>query len=57
MFKKLALLSAAAIALAVGAQAADAKTLKFTHFQPGREDQPKHGPVPNSEAVFDFEYQ
>jgi len=49
MFKKLALLSAAVVALAAGVQAADAKTLKYTHFQPGRPDQPKHA------AALEFE--
>jgi len=42
MLKKLLVLTTAMVTLAAGQAAADAKILKYTHFQPGREDQPKH---------------
>ncbi|MCX7139899.1 MAG: TRAP transporter substrate-binding protein DctP [Proteobacteria bacterium] len=37
-----AVLAAAMLTLGAGAVAADAKVLKYTHFQPGKPDQPKH---------------
>jgi len=42
MLKKIALLTTALVALGTGMAAAQTKVLKYTHYQPGREDQPKH---------------
>ena len=42
MLKKLFLTTTALVMLGVGSAAADGKVLKYTHYQPGREDQPKH---------------
>lgn len=42
MLKKLLVLTTAMVTLVAGQAAADSKILKYTHFQPGREDQPKH---------------
>lgn len=42
MLKNVALLTTALVALGAGAALAQTKTLKYTHYQPGREDQPKH---------------
>jgi len=36
------LIAAALLAAGAGTVAAQTKTIKYTHFQPGREDQPKH---------------
>lgn len=42
MLKKIALLTTALVVLGTGMAAAQTKVLKYTHYQPGREDQPKH---------------
>lgn len=42
MLKKIALLTTALVLLGTGMAAAQTKVLKYTHYQPGREDQPKH---------------
>ncbi|MGH6919117.1 MAG: DctP family TRAP transporter solute-binding subunit, partial [Geminicoccaceae bacterium] len=42
MLKKAALLTTALVVLGAGTALAQTKTLKYTHYQPGREDQPKH---------------
>ena len=42
MLKKMFLTTTALVMLGVSSAAADGKVLKYTHYQPGREDQPKH---------------
>ncbi len=42
MLKKIALLATALVALDATMAAAAPKVMKYTHYQPGREDQPKH---------------
>ncbi len=42
MLKKIALLATALVALDASMAAAAPKVMKYTHYQPGREDQPKH---------------
>lgn len=42
MLKKIALLATALMALDATMAAAAPKVMKYTHYQPGREDQPKH---------------
>ncbi|MDF1632658.1 DctP family TRAP transporter solute-binding subunit [Mycoplana sp. MJR14] len=42
MLKKFALLATALVALDATMAAAAPKVMKYTHYQPGREDQPKH---------------
>ncbi|KXF75897.1 C4-dicarboxylate ABC transporter substrate-binding protein [Paramesorhizobium deserti] len=42
MFRKLMLLTTALVTLGTSMAAAETKVLKYTHYQPGRPDQPKH---------------
>jgi tripartite ATP-independent transporter DctP family solute receptor len=53
MLKKIALLTTALVVLGTGMAAAQTKVLKYTHYQPGREDQPKHAAALAFEACIE----